>query len=197
MDKKVFSFNEINQKYQEEEREKKIDLKIERDAKDLFSKALFSLSKDDARKYARDAYDLKNDMYEYKTFLISLEENEESKLSEYKKLYEEVNKLIESDSLIKIYDRTEYKKERYNNLKISYINSLIKNRNYDEALTFLKEYENEIIECWGKEITIIGESRNQVIVSNTTGAYDTPPIEMGAGCLKNITFISKYCIDIM
>lgn len=63
----------------------------------------------------------------------------------------------------------------------------------DGTTIFIKSgnYEDEIIKCWGKTIHLIGESRNQVIISNTTGDYAKPPIEMGAGTLKNLTIIAK------
>ena len=48
-------------------------------------------------------------------------------------------------------------------------------------------YDNEIIEAWGKTVHLIGESRNQVIVSNRTGTYATPPLEIGSGTVKNMT----------
>lgn len=51
-------------------------------------------------------------------------------------------------------------------------------------------YDDEIVEAWGKTVHLIGESRNQVIVSNNTGAYATPPIEIGSGTVKNMTVIA-------
>ena len=71
------------------------------------------------------------------------------------------------------------------------ITEAVNNAN-DGDIIFVKNgvYDNEIIKCWGKEINIIGESRNQVIISNSTGAYSTPPIEMGAGSLQNLTIIA-------
>ena len=52
-------------------------------------------------------------------------------------------------------------------------------------------YENEIIKAWLKTVFIIGESREGVIIKNNTGAYDTPPIEMGTGMLKNLTVYAE------
>lgn len=62
----------------------------------------------------------------------------------------------------------------------------------DETTIFIKNgiYENEVIEAWGKTIHLIGESRNQVIISNTNGDYNTPPLEIGSGTLKNVTIIA-------
>ena len=52
-------------------------------------------------------------------------------------------------------------------------------------------YENEIVKAWLKTVFIIGESREGVIVKNNTGAYATPPIEMGTGMLKNLTVYAE------
>lgn len=52
-------------------------------------------------------------------------------------------------------------------------------------------YDNEIIKAWLKTVFIIGESREGVIIKNNTGAYDTPPIEMGTGMLKNLTVYAE------
>ena len=52
-------------------------------------------------------------------------------------------------------------------------------------------YDNEIVKVWLKTLFIIGESREGVIIKNNTGAYDTPPIEMGTGMLKNLTVYAE------
>ena len=52
-------------------------------------------------------------------------------------------------------------------------------------------YENEIVKAWLKTVFIIGESRDGVIITNSTGEYATPPIEMGTGLLRNLTIYAK------
>lgn len=52
-------------------------------------------------------------------------------------------------------------------------------------------YDNEIVKAWLKTVFIVGESRYGVIVKNSTGAYETPPIEMGTGMLKNLTVYAE------
>ena len=49
-------------------------------------------------------------------------------------------------------------------------------------------YENEEVEAWEKDLTIVGESPYNTIISNETDAYATPPLEMSAGALYNLTF---------
>lgn len=53
-------------------------------------------------------------------------------------------------------------------------------------------YENEIVEAWGKEIHIVGVSREACIISNSTADYSTPPVEIGRGSLENLTIIAEY-----
>ena len=52
-------------------------------------------------------------------------------------------------------------------------------------------YENEIVKAWLKTVFIIGESRDGVIITNSTGEYATPPVEMGTGLLRNLTLYAK------
>lgn len=52
-------------------------------------------------------------------------------------------------------------------------------------------YNDEEIEAWSKNITIIGESPYNTIIQNETNAYATPPIEMSVGTLYNLTFRAK------
>lgn len=52
-------------------------------------------------------------------------------------------------------------------------------------------YENEIVKAWLKTVFIIGQSRSGVIIRNNTGAYATPPIEIGTGLLKDLTIHFK------
>ena len=52
-------------------------------------------------------------------------------------------------------------------------------------------YDNEIVKAWLKTVFIVGESRDGVVIKNNTGAYDSPPIEMGTGMLKNLTVYAE------
>ena len=63
----------------------------------------------------------------------------------------------------------------------------------DFDVIFVKNgnYENEIVKAWGKTVFIIGQSKDGVVISNETGEYSTPPIEMGTGLLKNLTIYVK------
>lgn len=63
----------------------------------------------------------------------------------------------------------------------------------DKAVIFVKNgiYDNEIVKAWQKTVFIIGESREGVIIKNNTGAYATPPIEMGTGLLCNLTIYAE------
>lgn len=63
----------------------------------------------------------------------------------------------------------------------------------DFSIIYVKNgvYDNEIIKAWLKTVFIVGESREGVIVKNNTGAYATPPIEMGTGMLKNLTVYAE------
>lgn len=48
-------------------------------------------------------------------------------------------------------------------------------------------YDNEKIKCWGKNISIIGEDREQVVIKNGYNEYANPPIEMDIGTIENLT----------
>ena len=48
-------------------------------------------------------------------------------------------------------------------------------------------YENEHIKAWGKDISIIGESKNGVIITCDNVVYENPTIEFSVGTLKNLT----------
>ena len=51
-------------------------------------------------------------------------------------------------------------------------------------------YTNEIINCVGKKLSLIGESREGVIISNETNNYATPPLNIGKGYVENVTILS-------
>ena len=57
------------------------------------------------------------------------------------------------------------------------ISECVNNANNNEKI-FIKNgtYNNEIINCNSKKLTLVGESKNNVIIKNTTGSYASAPI---------------------
>ena len=54
-------------------------------------------------------------------------------------------------------------------------------------------YDNEVIVgTWSKKLYLVGESAKDTIIKNSLGDYNKPPIQIGSGYLKNITFYSEY-----
>ena len=54
-------------------------------------------------------------------------------------------------------------------------------------------YDNEVIVgTWSKKLYLVGESAKDTIIKNSLGDYNRPPIQIGGGYLKNITFYSEY-----
>ena len=51
-------------------------------------------------------------------------------------------------------------------------------------------YNNEVVNCIGKKLTIIGEDRYTTIIQNNYDDYYRPPINIGKGLISNITFKS-------
>ena len=49
----------------------------------------------------------------------------------------------------------------------------------------------ENVKAWSKEIHIIGTDRESCIIKDTSGNYSTPPIEIGAGSVQNMTIIEQ------
>lgn len=43
------------------------------------------------------------------------------------------------------------------------------------------------VKAWGKNIQLIGTDRFSCILQYDSGSYSFPPLEMGAGCIKNMT----------
>lgn len=62
----------------------------------------------------------------------------------------------------------------------------------DTILVYPAVYDNETVEAWGKEVHIIGLSRERCIIKNHEATYSTPPIEIGKGTLENLTIIAEY-----
>lgn len=54
-------------------------------------------------------------------------------------------------------------------------------------------YDNEVIVgTWSKKLYLVGESAKDTIIKNSLGDYNRPPIQIGSGYLKNLTFYSEY-----
>lgn len=53
------------------------------------------------------------------------------------------------------------------------------------------EYEEIIYMPQDKQLHIVGESRYNTIIYNTTGRYETPPITMGGGSLEELTVFAE------
>lgn len=72
------------------------------------------------------------------------------------------------------------------------VTDAVKNANNGD-LIYIKNgvYENEIIEAWGKNISIVGENKYKTVIENTTGTYSTPALEMSIGLLSNVTIYAK------
>ena len=49
----------------------------------------------------------------------------------------------------------------------------------------------ENVKAWSKEIHIIGTDRESCIIKDTSGNYSTPPIEIGAGSIQNMSIIEE------
>ena len=67
--------------------------------------------------------------------------------------------------------------------------------NGDVILILPGVYEDEKIKAWGKEIHLIGFSRENTVITNSTGTYTTPPIEIGRGSIENLTVHAKYGVS--
>ena len=62
--------------------------------------------------------------------------------------------------------------------------------NGDEIIVFEGEYE-EAVDLGTKALHLHGLNANNTIIWNDTGAYDTPPLEVGHGLIENLSFYSK------
>ena len=103
--------------------------------------------------------------------------------------YYEQNKKIES--MIK-HDMYDYIVDKAGTGDFTTLTECVKQAK-DMSVIYVKNglYENEIVKAWRKTVFIIGESRDGVIITNSTGEYATPPIEMGTGLLRNLTIYAK------
>lgn len=71
------------------------------------------------------------------------------------------------------------------------ISECVNHANNNEKI-FIKNgsYNNEIIACNSKKLTLVGESKKNVIIKNTTGSYASAPISASQGNFKNMTVIA-------
>lgn len=75
----------------------------------------------------------------------------------------------------------------YNNLT-----EAVANANGTEIIVVMPGvYENEVVEAWGKTIYVIGISKTDCVIKNSTGAYHTPPLEVSSGLFKNLSIIHE------
>lgn len=51
-------------------------------------------------------------------------------------------------------------------------------------------YENQVVSCIGKNLTICGEDKNTTIIRNSYDDYNRPPIAIAQGLVSGITFAS-------
>lgn len=134
------------QKYKNNLNREKFDFLIERNiemqAKEIFDEARFSSDKNEAYEKALDAYDLSPNNYQYKTYAISLVNDNLLKEKEYFELISTVNSEImnSNEGLYKFFDEKEIYSYRYKDLKYKYCCVLIENNKYEKAFFDLKEF---------------------------------------------------------
>lgn len=46
---------------------------------------------------------------------------------------------------------------------------------------------NENVKCWGKVVNLIGMDREECIIQSNSGSYYSPPVEIAAGEVRNLT----------
>ena len=61
----------------------------------------------------------------------------------------------------------------------------------DTILVYPGIYDNEQVEAWGKTVHIIGFDKKKTIIKNSVDEYATPPLEIAAGSVKNLTIIAE------
>lgn len=143
---KIISFKYLVKKYNNEQNDAKEERKLKVEAAYLFNKALREKDNNLAYEYANSAYEIDQSKYEYKVYAISKLNDENTKLEEYRVLYDEINNLISAftlnDAILKIYDESEYDKKRYCDLQYNYAISLIYAKEYKEAYCLLEKLKN-------------------------------------------------------
>lgn len=62
---------------------------------------------------------------------------------------------------------------------------------FDRILVKRGYYDNEVVKAWLKTLYIIGEDPFETTITNKTGEYLTPPVEMGTGLLEGLTIYAR------
>lgn len=63
--------------------------------------------------------------------------------------------------------------------------------NEGDTIIILPGVYNENVKAWGKKVHLIGTSRESCIIFDDSGNYTSPPVEIGAGSLQNLSIIEK------
>jgi hypothetical protein len=71
------------------------------------------------------------------------------------------------------------------------INDAVTNTGDGNTILVTAGTYDEMVEAFGKDLSIIGLDKKRCILKNTNGDYNTPPLEMSAGYLANMTIYSQ------
>ncbi len=71
------------------------------------------------------------------------------------------------------------------------ISSAVDNANSEIVIQVMPGVYDNIVKGFGKDISIIGVDKKRCILKNTTGDYNTPPLEMTHGYLANMTIYAE------
>lgn len=69
----------------------------------------------------------------------------------------------------------------------SSINKAVSDIRENGVIIVLPGIYNENVKAWGKKVTIYGADREKCILESNSGNYYTPPLEISAGYVKNMT----------
>ena len=91
---------------------------------------------------------------------------------------EEINYLLDIDIIV----------DKSGNGDYTTITDAVSNATSGQKI-FIKNgnYTDEVIDCVGKKLFLIGESREGVIISNSRANYYEPPLNIGKGYVENVT----------
>lgn len=146
--KNIIQFNKLKEEYDNKKEYEKASHDLDYEARCLFDSALYTKSNEKAIKLATDAYELRPDSYEYKTYAIS-KMDDEIRLFEYEKLFNEVNHKIDvsldKDTIYKTYNKFEKNSKRYIELEYLYALEKIRNKDYNciDLLSDIKDKYSE------------------------------------------------------
>ena len=71
------------------------------------------------------------------------------------------------------------------------ISSAVDNANSEIVIQVMPGVYDNVVKGFGKDISIIGIDKKRCILKNTTGDYNTPPLEMTHGYLANMTIYAE------